>query len=299
MQSLKGLSKAIIANDNDIRKATMPLDMHGNKYSHGRVLVIGGSFEWRGATTMASFAANSAIAALRTVSGFVTVAAPKDVLVNASIRSPVFVLEEMNGKVDHDIKKIDSIRHDAVVVGPGIQKKNMSSDFLKRLTQIEKRKENFMIIDAAMIGFLAEKKDMISSNMVLTPHTGEFFQLTGIDLKKKNILERIKTAKEFAAKYGCVILLKGHETIITDGKRVKVNIAKTPALATMGSGDVLCGIIASYIASHKDPFESAVAGAHLHSTIGDMLFKRKGAHIIATDIIDAIPDVLKRFDVIK
>ncbi len=297
MQSLKGLSKKLIATDKDIGIATSPVRMHSHKYSRGRVLIIAASTEWRGAAVMAAYAANNAIAALRTVSGFVTVAATSESILALSGFSPVFVLRELKGSEDDYVREIDSIRHDSLVMGPGVQ--NMKMPLFRKLARSAESVNKPLVIDADALGMISKDKKQITSNMALTPHDGEFKKLAGVDLEGKGIGARIEAASSFAKKYGCVLVLKGHETIIADRARLKVNAAKTPALATMGSGDVLAGMLASYAAQHRDLFESAVAAVHAHSLIGDTLFKKKGMHIIATDVIDAIPDALKRFDVIR
>jgi len=296
MQSLKGLSGAALATDTDIRIATRRVAQHSYKYSRGRVLIIADGVEWRGAAVMAAYAANNAIASLRTATGFVTVAAPKELVPLFSKFSPVFVLKELAGNDRGRVSAVDSIRHDATVVGPGIQSADTRTSFLEKMLKSEEAAKRTVVLDAGVLGALAKKKWMITANTILTPHDGEFKALTGVNLKGKGLASRIKAAKDFVKKHDCTLVLKGHETIIADRERVKVNMAKSPALATMGSGDVLCGMIASYAAQHSDLFESAVAGVHAHSLIGDALFRKKGMHIIATDIIDAIPDVLKRFD---
>ena len=291
------LEAELLAGPGDVKRATRPLDMHWNKYSRGgSVLIVGGSTEFMGAMKMASYAANSALAALRTVSGYVTVAATKEVITAASNLSPVFVIKELNGNAGHDIKVIAATKHDAIVLGPGIPKQGIGMSLLKKIIALEKRKGNAIVIDGAMIGIIAKNKGLISENMILTPHTGEFKALTGLDLKDEALSVRVKEAERFVAKHKCTLLLKGDETVVADGKRLKIIVSKTPALATMGTGDVLCGIIASYAASHRDPFESAVAGAYVHSEAGDALFKEKGEHITATDVIDAIPKIIKEFD---
>jgi NAD(P)H-hydrate epimerase len=91
-------------------------------------------------------------------------------------------------------------------------------------------------------------------------------------------------------------VLKGHFTVITDGSSVKVNKAGSSALATMGTGDVLDGMIAAYAAVHGNAFESAVAAVTAHSMLGDALWRKKGNHIIAMDLIDALPSFLRKFD---
>ena len=92
------------------------------------------------------------------------------------------------------------------------------------------------------------------------------------------------------------MLLKGHETVVTDGKRTKIIRAKSSALAVMGTGDVLSGMIGAYAAKNNDLFVAGVAGAYLHAMIGDALYKEKGNHILASDVVDGIPKILKKFD---
>ncbi len=296
MQYLKGFPRQALAGKSDVRKATRPLDMHANKYSRGSVLIVGGSIEWIGAMKMAYHAANTAIAALRTVSGYVTVAAPREVLIAASELSPVFVIKELNGDVAHDIEAIGSTRHDAIILGPGIPKKGLGAELTEKIIRLERAGKKLMVIDTPAVAVLARNRRLLGKDMILTPHTGEFKELAGIDLKNAPLPVRIREAKRFAEKHKCTLMLKGHETVVTDGRRLKVVVSRTPALATMGTGDVLCGIVASYAASNGDPFESAVAGAYVHSAIGDALFEEKGEHIIATDVIYEIPKIIKEFD---
>jgi NAD(P)H-hydrate epimerase len=296
MQDLKGFPRQVLAGSVDVRKATKPLDMHWNKYSRGSVLIVAGSTELMGAMKMAYYAANNAMAALRTVSGYVTVAAPKDVLIAASDISPVFVIKELDGNVEHDMEAIRSTRHDAIILGPGIPKPGIEAKLIEKIVALEKSRKNTMVIDGAMISEMAKRKALINERMILTPHTGEFKSLTGVDLKEKSLPIRVKEVEKFVNSHNCTLLLKGNETIVSDGKRLKLVVSKTPALATMGTGDVLCGIIASYAASNGDPFGSAVAGAYVNSVIGDTLFKEKGEHITAIDVIEEIPKIIKEFD---
>ena len=107
---------------------------------------------------------------------------------------------------------------------------------------------------------------------------------------------RIGEAESLARKKGIVVVLKGHISIVTDGKKTKICRPKSAALATMGSGDVLSGIICGYAAQGAAPFEAACAGVYLHAMIGDRLAKRMGMHIIASDVVEAIPLAIKEFD---
>ncbi|MDE1810664.1 MAG: NAD(P)H-hydrate dehydratase [Candidatus Micrarchaeota archaeon] len=295
MQSLKGFSKAGAA---DVRRATEPRRMGSNKYDNGSVLIVGGGREYHGAPLMAAFGASNTIAALRTASGNVTIAVPNRVANAVRALSANMIVRELGSDTlsKADIKVIGSIRHDVTVIGPGIDTDKKSLEAIHSLIKAEIKAGKSLVIDATAIKTLLTS-ERLGKHVVITPHTGEFRDLTGLDLKKAGITERIKASVQVAKKLGCVVVLKGHETVITDGKTFKVNVAKTSALATIGTGDVLCGIIASYMASHKDAYESAVAGVHVHSLVGDMLAGKMGTHIIAMDVAEHIPDVLKGFDV--
>ncbi len=296
MQSLKGLSKSALTTDKDIKTATKPVGMHSYKYSRGSVLIVVNSMEWYGAGSMAAYAAENALAALRSVSGFVTIAAPKELFLMMSKLSPVFVLKEIPKRASDFLAALPSIKHDTVILGPGIQPTEANKKFVQNVIKYEAKANNTIVIDAGVIGLISKNKKIIDKNMIITPHDGEFRTLTGIDLIGKGINQRISAAKAFAKRYKCTIVLKGHETVITDGNRLKVNIANTPVLSTMGTGDVLSGMIASYASQHEDRFASAVAAVRLHSIIGDLLYRKSGLHITALDVIGEIPKVLKRFD---
>ncbi|HVC58400.1 MAG TPA: NAD(P)H-hydrate dehydratase [Candidatus Acidoferrales bacterium] len=299
MQGLKGFTQSGKAGADDIRRATEPRKMSSNKYSNGSILIVGGGREYHGAPLMAAFGANNTIAALRTASGNVTVAVPKGVAGAVRALSANMIVRELsaNSISKGDVKAINSIRHDVIVIGPGIDADKASLLATASIITSELKAGKRIVIDATAIKALSMKAKL-TKNVVITPHTGEFKSLTGIDLKSAGIDERIKASVSVAKKLNCVVVLKGHETVITDGKSFKVNVAKSSALATIGTGDVLAGIIASYLAVHKDAFESAVAGVRVHSMVGDLLAKRMGNHIIAMDVAEHIPDVLKGFDVV-
>ncbi|HUC38555.1 MAG TPA: NAD(P)H-hydrate dehydratase [Candidatus Acidoferrum sp.] len=301
MQSLKGLSKGLLTTDSDIRRAVEPISQHSSKKSHGSVLIVGGSEEYFDAPLLAAYAANNATAALRTWSGYVTIIAPRNAAQIARGLSISLIVKDSKGPhiTSKDLALVERTLHDTLVIGPGFTDSNESAEAALKIVANETKAGKTILVDATALPAFSKRRTLLGSNTIITPHYGEFKKLTGIDLKDARLSARISAATSFASECGCTLVLKGHETIITNGSSLKINISKTPALATMGTGDVLSGIIASYAALHKNPFESAVAGVRTHSLIGDLLFKRKGMHIIAKDVIDAIPDVLKRFDVIK
>ncbi len=296
MQSLKGFS---IASAADVRRATEPRSMNADKYSHGTILIIGGNKNYRNAPLHAAFAANAALAASRTGSGYVTIAGPEEVIRLALALSYGPVVRVLKGR-SSDLAIIKGVRHNVLVIGPGydLPETNANRRLIASIIRFEKDAGNIVIADASVLKFFKDK-NFFWKNLIITPHLGEYKKLTGTDLKNATLREKVKSAASFAKKFNCTILLKGNITIITDGNRIKLNRAKTPALAVQGTGDVLCGIIASYASMHGDPFESAVAGAYVHAKIGDELYKKKGLHIIARDVTEAIPYALKRFDIIK
>jgi NAD(P)H-hydrate epimerase len=163
---------------------------------------------------------------------------------------------------------------------------------MKRIVEAELGRGSTIVMDGGALK--AAAKAELSRDVILTPHSGEFASL-GYRVTD-DIDERVEKAVEFSERHRCTLVLKGHETVITDGASVKVNRASTAALATMGTGDVLAGMIAAYAAMHGSAFESAVAGVTAHSMLGDLLHRTKGDHVIATDLIEALPLFLKRFD---
>ncbi len=93
-----------------------------------------------------------------------------------------------------------------------------------------------------------------------------------------------------------MLLLKGHDTIVTDGSRAKVNHTGNPGMATAGAGDVLSGIIGAFLAQGVELFSAAVAGAYIHGAAGDIVYEQKGFHMVASDLIEALPNVLRKYD---
>ncbi len=297
VESLKGFSIAGIA---DVKRATEPRLMNSDKYSHGTILIIGGNANYRSAPLHAAFSAYSALAASRIGAGYVTIAGPEEVIRLALSLSYGPVVRVLKGKRG-DLETIKGVKHNTLVIGPGydVPETHSNKTFVKSVIRFEKGSGNIVIADASVLKFFKNDKDLFWKNLIITPHIGEYGKLTGTDLKNAPLPEKIRSAVSFAKEHGCTVLLKGNNTVITDGKRVKVIKAKTPALAVQGTGDVLCGIIAGYASMHRDPFESAVAAAYVHAKIGDELYKNKGLHIVAKDLTEALPDVLKRFDRIK
>jgi NAD(P)H-hydrate epimerase len=126
---------------------------------------------------------------------------------------------------------------------------------------------------------------------VLTPHAGEYAILSGKKLPE-SLKEKASEVQKTAEELGAIILLKGPVDIISDGKRFKLNFTHNPGMTVGGTGDVLSGIVAAFLAQRTDPFDAAVAGAFANGAAGDFVLQEKGYHMVSTDLIQKIPKVL-------
>ncbi len=294
------LSAELFTGPGDVMLATEPRPMLSNKYTHGRILVVGGSKDFHGAPLIATFAAETAMSSLLTGAGYATIAVPNEVVEPVRRLSMELIVKPLDwDDVDSAVSAISALKHDVLVIGPGIEDAGSTDYIVAKVIKSEKAKGNTVVIDADATRVMAKHKDLLGKNTILTPHDGEFKDLSGISLKGASLDERIKKAISFTKTHGFTLVLKGHETVITNGDILKINRPDTPALATMGTGDALAGMIAAYASMHKVQFESAAAAVYAHSRIGDALYREKGLHITAQDVIRGIPDALKQFDTLR
>jgi len=185
---------------------------------------------------------------------------------------------------------------DALVVGPGIGLSPQTRHVLPSIVEMAAHSRKPILVDADAIRVLADRKDFLrDANAIITPHAGEFKAISGENVPN-GLRERVNMCKNFARKHSCIVLLKGHNTVVSDGRRVKVNQSGNPGMAVGGMGDVLSGIIGAFLAQGSDPFFSAVGGAYVHGLAGDLVRKRTGFHMLASDLIEALPNVLRKFD---
>ena len=132
-----------------------------------------------------------------------------------------------------------------------------------------------------------------ASRRIITPHPGEFARLLQIDTQTVQS-QRRELAVEFARRKKCIVVLKGHGTIVTDGQRVYQNTTGNPGLAKGGTGDVLTGIIAALLGQHLPPFEAAQLGVYVHGLAGDIASEQIGeVSLLATDVLDFLPAALR------
>lgn len=260
----------------------------------GRIFTVAGSCGMIGA------AALSARASLRCGGGLVTVGTAKSercVLACKMTEAMTVGLEDRDGVICLDAAKTvleHAKRADAVVFGPGMGKGGDISEILRLLCKNYCGK---LIIDADGINALGGNTDILKEkccDTVITPHVGEMSRLTGLSIDEISA-NRESVAASFAARYGVIVVLKGKNTVITDGERIEINPTGNCGMATGGTGDVLTGVIAAFAAQGAELFDAAVLGAYIHGLAGDIAAEDKGVYgLIAGDVVEAVPYAIKQ-----
>lgn len=254
-----------------------------HKHARGHVLVASGPPTRTGAARLA------ARAALRVGAGLVTIAAAPEALAEHAAQLNAIMLSEAGD----DAGWVAAMeRKSCIVLGPAFGTGANAERTLEALLTSDSRPA--MVFDADALTLIARgvEKGELRADDVLTPHVGEFRRLCPGVLEQAPT--RIDAAREAARKFGCVVLLKGADTVIAaaDGRAI-VNTTGTPFLATAGAGDVLAGMIAGVLAQGAPSFEAAAAGAWLHGKAGEAL----GVGLISEDLPDILPLVLKSLGV--
>lgn len=269
---------------------------NAHKGDFGHVFILAGS---RGFTGAAYLCASGA---LRSGAGLVTVgiAESTNVVIGRKLTEAMTrpLPETKQGSIDlrafSQIKRFAKDK-DVVAIGPGLTRNISTQRLVKKVIgEIDLP----MVIDADGLNALAKKPDILKkrkSMTIVTPHAGEMGRLLGINAKEVQKNRRI-LAKQFSCMYNIVTVLKGQGTIVADcsGKTFKNNTGN-PGMAKGGSGDVLTGIIAAFLAQSKDAFKAACAGVYVHGLAGDLAADEFGqVSVLATDILKKLPLVLKK-----
>ena len=268
----------------DIKDFFKLRDSDVNKYDFGVAGVMGGSINYSGSIKLASMS----LAALRSGCGIARV------IVNDDIASAImpYLLEQTLFVLDDNLP--DAIKNlDSLAVGMGWGSDISRYEYLEYILFNYKGK---LIIDADGLNILSKHLDWLSNTkarVILTPHLKEFSRLTGISVSdiKENPQ---KLAEEFAKKYHVILLLKGATTIITDGVSTYLVDSGSPGMATAGSGDVLSGILAGFLAYNSYDTLTVAAAAFLAGLAGSIAsLKYTDVSSIASDEIKCIPDAIK------
>ena len=279
-----------------VRAVLKPLPPGAGKEQRGRVLVVGGSLRYPGAIVLASRAA------ARCGAGVVTVAAARSVAEALAASDPnltFFPLAEAQPGVvataaAAQLTTVLGEKIKAMLIGPGLSHGTGTDEFVAAVLRNAKGVPT--VIDADGLNALARTEDwmkLIPPKCVLTPHDGEAARLAGRVVPAGG--GRIAFAERHAREWGAVVALKGAVTIVTDGKRTFVHDHPNPTLGVGGSGDVLGGAIAAFIARGLAPLAAACAGVWVHGRAGALLASEIGeSGALATDIVDALPRALRQ-----
>lgn len=270
---------------------------HGHKGTFGHVLVVGGSRPYVGAPI---FAAKAALAG---GAGLVTLAVPDSVYPMAAAQVPealMLPLAEREGHfadeaVDELAPQLDRFR--AAAVGPGLSRFPGGEEWLKRLFASLKGQPIVLDADALHLlrGALREMVQGYAGPVILTPHPGEMAALTGKTVREVEA-DRLGIARQFAQDYGVYLLLKGHRSVIAapEGEWY-INPCGNDALGKGGSGDVLTGLIAAFLAQGASPADACAAAAYVHARGGEEQAKAMSRYSVTPfDLIDGVKEQLAK-----
>lgn len=270
-----------------------PLDAHKGDFGH--VLVIAGSAGYTGAPYLASQAA------VLSGSGLVTLAVGRSIYEIMAIKLTEVMVKPFFETKDYSIsllaeKEIVAFTEkcNSIAIGPGISQNKETQHLVRNLvSKINKP----MVLDADGINAFVGNLDQLKNAkvpLVLTPHPGEMAKLIGksVDDVQK---DRKDIALNFANEYNTVLVLKGHHTVVAGpGQKCYINQTGNAGMATGGTGDILTGMIASFVAQGMDTFTASALGVYFHGLAGDLALKEKGVlSLIATDLLNELPEVLK------
>ena len=262
---------------------------NAHKGNFGRVLLLCGSRGFTGAAYL------SAMGALRTGAGLVYLGVPECIYQIEAIKlneAIVFPLPDREGMLCPEAIPLLAERlpqMDALVLGCGLGQSDGTEAVVRWVLEQARCP---VVLDADGINLLSRHRDVLRGRAgatILTPHQGEFLRL-GFSIGE----DRMASARQAARELGCVMVLKGHGTCVTDGQREYINPTGNPGMAVGGSGDVLAGIIGGLLGQGLPSLEAAACGCWLHGAAGDKCARELGQYgMLPTDMLNALPRLLK------
>jgi len=236
------------------------------------------------------------MATLRSGAGLVRLAVPRVCQQTVASLEPSYMTvglpEDAAGRIAlaarGDLEQITQATS-ALACGPGLGR---SDDLNELVGWLYTEMTIPTVFDADALNALSEQREILQrpgGPRVLTPHPGEFARLSG-QKYNADFAERRNDCFEFARRTRTTVVLKGHQTCISDGRQIAVNQTGNPGMATGGTGDVLTGIITALLCQGLEPFDAAYLGAHIHGLAGDLAAKQLGqVSLIATDVVSYLP----------
>jgi NAD(P)H-hydrate epimerase len=275
-----------------MRELVVPRAPDSHKGDYGRVLVVAGSVGKTGAAHLA------AVGALRSGAGLVTVATPGSCAAIVASMAPEYMTEPLdeavNGLDPDGVDRLLEIARDVVAIGPGLGQDEATREFIKQLVD---RATMPVVVDADGLNAFVDDPDRLSGregrDLIITPHPGEMARLVGMSTDEVQA-SRLEIARNFAIAHRVYVILKGHRTLIaTPDEKVFINPTGNPGMATGGTGDVLTGMIAAWLAQLLDAEAACKLAVYLHGMAGDLAEADEGeVSMTAADLAGHIGDAV-------
>ena len=272
-----------------VAKQIIKRNAESKKGDNGEVLIIGGSEDYTGCLVLAG------LAALRTGIDWISVAAPEKVAWSINAITPDLITKKI--KTEHfSPQNIDEMlkiseKFDTILIGNGIGRSRATKQFIKtfiKKAQKSKKIKAKFVVDADAIKAIS--LDDID-NAVLTPHKLEFqMLLKNSNLTEKNFKQKLKNN---------IIVLKGRYDRIISAKRTKISKTGNPGMSVGGTGDILAGMLAGFLAQSFNPEDAAYYAAYINGLIADKLYKTYGYGFIASDFLHEIAKTIKQIGIIR
>ena len=293
-----GLSKSeadlYLVEEQDVIPLFPPLKRNVHKGTLGRLAILGGSDSYSGAAVLAELGAS----AFALGDGLVKLCVPESILYPVMIKiteCTLLAMPDRDGHIAYNETFLEKAitGSNAVLFGNGA---DITDDGRKVLSFLMQNVKCPLVLDADALNMLSEDPSALKKRVgatVLTPHPREMSRLMSVPTDEI-LSDPVSYAKEFAARYGVIVLLKGASSVVTDGKIVFLSASGSPGMAKGGSGDLLAGAIAALIAGGRDPLVAAYGGAYVLGLAGEYATQEMGAYsALPTDTYRHIARVVK------
>lgn len=287
------MPEAVTVTSKLVKELIVPRLVSSKKGDNGIVLVVGGNKFYHGAAILSS------MAALRSGTDIVYTAVPRSNIVAVRSFSPNIIAFPMSddkltmGSANRLLAMIPKKPH-AAAIGMGMTMARPEA--LHSMIKDLKTNGTRLLLDASSI-FPTVLKEICGTDTIITPHAGEYKRIFGEDAgidEKEKIFNVYKHAKE----YNITILLKGKTDIISDGDRIAINKIHNCAMTVGGTGDILSGLTAGILTKMKS-YEASILGVYFNGVAGNLAYDKVGLHMVATDLLDRLPNAMKPFDSVQ
>jgi hydroxyethylthiazole kinase-like uncharacterized protein yjeF len=249
-----------------------------HKGEHGKLVVIGGTAGMTGAVQMAGFSA------LRCGAGLVRIASRGEFF---SAHPELMVTHVRSASDLDDLLESSNV----IAIGPGLGRDEGAQQFLGKVLDFRKKNQR-LVLDADALACLGDQS-IVLYGAVLTPHPGEASMLLSCSVNDVQ-QDRFAAAQEIARRYSCTCVLKGAGTVVSDGENAFLSVYGGPEMASAGTGDVLTGIIAALLGQGLETLDAANLGVFLHGMAGERVAYRYGVGLMASDLSEQVPVILRQ-----